>query len=83
MTDAEMKEHKEMIEKGFELLTEHVEDMLEHHKVMPASISIPYNDEESGRWIRLTLEMSRVKDIDPEEIYPEEEKDLSFLGKEL
>ena len=66
-----LDEQKHMLEKGFEVLSEHVRDLIENHSVMPAEISIPYK--ENGRWIRLRLVMSPVKDEDPEETAHEKE----------
>lgn len=62
--DIEMQKH--FIEKGFGVLTDHVEEMLEHDNVLPSSISVPYN--EGDQWIRLHLTMSPIRDVDPEAI---------------
>ena len=61
-----LEDQKAMIEGAFERLSEEVKDMLENHKVLPSSISIPYHKD--GKWIRLNLTMSAVQDVDPEEI---------------
>ena len=58
------EEHRHMLEKGFEVVAEHVKEIVNDHKVLPSEISIPYC--ENGRWIRLTLGISPVRDEDPD-----------------
>lgn len=77
---AKMKEEqKHMLEEGFKVVAEHVQDIVDNHNVIPAEISIPY--EENGRWIRLTLSISPVRDQDPEAgIWKRELPDENTVG---
>ena len=58
-------EQRHMLEKGFEVVAEHVKEIVNEHSVLPSEISIPYH--ENGRWIRLRLSISPVRDEDPED----------------
>ena len=64
--DSDLRETKIMIHGAFDKLSDEVEHMLLHHKVLPAQISIPHH--RNGKWIRLSLSMSAVRTEDPEEV---------------
>ena len=64
------KEQKHMLEEGFKVLAEHVKDVVENHDEIPSCISIPYH--EGDRWIRLHLDISPVRDADPEQVVIED-----------
>ena len=56
---SELEKDKHFLKKGFEVITKHVNDILENHNVIPATVSIPYH--ENGEWIRLSLNISAVR----------------------
>ena len=56
---------KQMLSDCFDVLTEHVNGIIDNHNVMPHEISVPF--ESGGRWMRLRLTISPIQSTDPEE----------------
>ena len=56
---AGLSEEKHFLEKAFEVLTEHVKDVIKNHDVLPHRISVPYH--ENGKWIRVSMDMSPIR----------------------
>ena len=59
MNKDSVKEQKDMLWGGFKVLTEHVKEIINEHRVLPAEISIPYHS--NGKWIRLRLTISPTR----------------------
>ena len=56
--------HREMIGKCFELIKADIQNLCDGVGPMPSRISIPY--EEDGKWVRLSVDITPIRDADPE-----------------
>lgn len=58
-----MEQHKRLVRDGMELLNQQVREVLLEEHPLPSVVSVPYHDEESGKWVRLSLKISPMRDI--------------------
>ena len=59
MTDEDIRAHKRLAKRCFEVLTESFNDSIDSEYVLPSLISIPCGTQ--SKWMRLKLEISPLK----------------------